>query len=199
MKMNCGVRSFRRGLATIALASAAILPAAVLAGSTCADIDKFYWIDERIATGGQPKPGEFAALKREGFRTIINLREPAEFDAAAEAAEARKLGLGYVSIPVRTADPKDEQVDAFLAAMKDPKIWPAFVHCGSGNRVAAFWLIHRVVVDGWELGNAEQEARLVGLKSANLRAFAYEYICRHSKGEPRPVPVPCANRSAGSN
>jgi len=197
MKTNVGVRSLSRGFATIALAAATILPAAVSAGSTCADIDKFYWIDERIATGGQPKPGELAALKKEGFRTIINLREPSEYDSAAEAAEARRLGLGYVSIPVRTADPKDEQVDTFLAAMKDPKIWPAFVHCGSGNRVAAFWMIHRVLVDGWEPGNAEQEARFVGLKSATLREFAYEYICRHSKAESRSVP--CANRSAGTD
>jgi uncharacterized protein (TIGR01244 family) len=197
MKTNSGVRSLRRGLATIALAAATILPAAASAGSTCADIDKFYWIDERIATGGQPKPGELASVKREGFRTIINLREPTEYDAAAEAAEAQRLGLRYISIPVRTADPKDDQVDAFLAALADRKLLPVFVHCGSGNRVAAFWMIARVLVDGWEFEDAEREARMVGLKSAHLREFAYEYICRHQESEARAIP--CANRGAGTN
>lgn len=198
MKGHAGIKRLGGRLAVIGIAAAVvILPAGVGVGATCAEIEKFYWVDERVATGGQPKPGELAALKKEGFRTIISLREPSEYDAATEAAEARKLGLGYVSIPVRTAAPKDEQVDAFLAAVKDRKIWPAFVHCGSGNRVAAFWMIHRVLVDGWDLGDAEQEARLVGLKSANLREFAYEYICRHAKEEPRPVP--CTNRSSGTD
>jgi uncharacterized protein (TIGR01244 family) len=182
----------------------ALTLAAVLAGTaafvlavTCADIDKFYWIDERIATGGQPTLEQLPSLKKEGFRTIIDLREPSEYDSAAEAAAAKRLGLGYVSIPVRTLDPKDEQVDAFLAVMKDRKVWPAFVHCGTANRVAAFWLIHRVAVDGWEFADAEIEARLLGLKSANLREFAYEYVCRHPKADARPVP--CANRSTGTD
>jgi uncharacterized protein (TIGR01244 family) len=171
--------------------------AAFLIAATCADIDKFYWIDERLATGGQPTLEQFASLKKEGFRTVVNLREPSEHDSIAEAAEARRLGLGYVSIPVRSADPKDEQVDAFLAAMKDRKIWPVFVHCGTANRVAAFWLIHRVLVDGWEFADAENEARLIGLKSANLREFAYEYVCRNSKREPRAVI--CTNRISGTD
>jgi uncharacterized protein (TIGR01244 family) len=171
--------------------------AGFLLAATCADIEKFYWIDERIATGGQPLLDQIPALKKEGFRAIINLREPSEYDAEAEAAAAKRVGLAYVSIPVRAPDPKDEQVDAFLAALKDRKIWPVFVHCGSGNRVAAFWMIHRVLVDGWDVGDAEHEARLVGLKSANLREFAFEYICQHGKTEARPVP--CANRSAGTD
>ena len=185
-------------LRRVALVAAAVaLPVGSWAGSTCADIAKFYWIDDRLATGGQPTLEQFASLKREGFRTIINLREPSEHDAAAEAAEARRLGLGYVSIPVRAAEPRDEQVDAFLAAMKDKKIWPAFVHCGTANRVAAFWLIHRVLVDGWEFSDAENEARLVGLKSANLREFAYEYVCRNTKAAP--PAVVCANRISGTD
>ena len=120
--------------------------AAFLLAATCAEIDKFYWVDDRIATGGQPLLEQIPALKREGFRTIINLREPSEYDAAAEAAEAERLGLRYVSIPFRAVDPKEEPVDKFLATMADRKIWPAFAHCGSGNRIAALWMIHRVVV-----------------------------------------------------
>jgi uncharacterized protein (TIGR01244 family) len=194
--MNAPVRRLSRRTVLLGLAAAA-LSGALWAVSTCADIDKFYWIDERLATGGQPTLEQFASLKKEGFRTVVNLREPSEHDSIAEAAEARRLGLGYVSIPVRSADPKVEQVDAFLAAMKDRKIWPVFVHCGTANRVAAFWLIHRVLVDGWEFADAENEARLIGLKSANLREFAYEYVCRNSKREPRAVI--CTNRISGTD
>jgi uncharacterized protein (TIGR01244 family) len=171
--------------------------AAFLIAATCADIDKFNWIDDRVATGGQPLLEQLPALKREGFRTVINLREPSEYDEATESAEVRRLGLRYLSIPFRAADPKDEPVNEFLAAMKDKKVWPAFVHCGTGNRVGALWMIHRVVVDGWELENAEHEARLIGLKNPNLRAFAHEYICRHGKAEAHSIP--CSNRIAGTN
>lgn len=173
-------------------AAATMFIGAFVFGETGADIDKFNWIDERFATGGQPTLAQLTSLKRNGIRTIINLRELSEHDAAAEAAEAHKLGLGYISIPVRTTDPKEEQVDAFLAAMRDQNIWPVFVHCGSANRAAAFWMIYRVLVDEWKLADAEQEARSVGLKSANLREFAVQYIRRHPKGEPRPLP--CSNR-----
>ena len=84
--------------------------AAFLIAATCAEIDKFYWIDERLATGGQPLLDQLPALKREGFRTIINLREPSEYDEATESAEVRRLGLRYLSIPFRAAAPKDEPV-----------------------------------------------------------------------------------------
>jgi uncharacterized protein (TIGR01244 family) len=187
----------KRMLQSYGLPAAVALFAAAVFGATCAEIDKFYWMDHRVATGGQPKTGELAALKREGFRTIVNLRQTSEYDAEAEAAEARRLGLGYVSIPVDSAAPRDEQVDSFLAAMKDKKLWPVFVHCGSGNRVAAFWMIHRVIVDGWEMGDAEFEARLVGLRSASLLEFAHEYICRYEKAETHAIP--CANRSGGTD
>ncbi|HMA17048.1 MAG TPA: protein tyrosine phosphatase family protein, partial [Thermoanaerobaculia bacterium] len=182
----------KRPILSMGLASSAMLLAVLVLGATCSSIEKFYWIDERIATGGQPKADEIAALKREGFRTIVNLRESTEFDAAAEAAEVERQGLRYISIPVRTAEPRDEQADAFLATLADRKIQPMFVHCGSGNRVGAFWMIARVLVDGWTIEDAEREARMVGLRSANLREFAYEYICRHQKAEARAIP--CSNR-----
>ena len=53
--------------------------------------------------GGQPTPADLAEVVREGVRTVINLRapdEPAEYD---EAAEAARLGLNYVSLPIAGA------------------------------------------------------------------------------------------------
>ena len=71
-------------LRRVALVAAVVaLPVGVWAVSTCADIARFYWIDDRLATGGQQTMEQFASLKREGFRTIINLREPSEHDAGA--------------------------------------------------------------------------------------------------------------------
>jgi len=152
-----------------------------VAGEGVAGVDKSYRVDERVSTGGQPTPAQLATLKDLGFRTVVNLREPEEFDAAGEAAAARDLGLAYVTIPVKTAGPKSEQVDAFLDALKDPAVFPVFLHCGSGNRVGAFWMIRRVIVDRWSVYDAEQEALQIGLKSPNLREFALAEIANRMK------------------
>ena len=58
---------------------------------------------------------------------------------------------------------------------------PVFIHCASANRVGAFWMIRRVLVDGWRLEKAEEEANRVGLRSPHLRSFAHSYIERHRK------------------
>jgi protein tyrosine phosphatase (PTP) superfamily phosphohydrolase (DUF442 family) len=99
----------------------------------------------------------------------------------AEAAKAKELGVRYFPIPVATAEPKDEQADEFLKVTADPKNRPAFIHCASANRVGAFWMIRRVLVDGWKMDDAESEARKMGMHSPNLVEFAHRYIARHSK------------------
>lgn len=170
-------------LAAAGLAAGLAAAAAVQAGEGATAIDKYFRVDDRVATGAQPTLAQLAVLKDEGVRTVINLREPEEFDAAAEAAAVKHLGLVYVSIPVKAADPKPEQVDAFLEATKDPKIYPAFIHCGTGNRVGAFWMIRRVLVDGWNPEEAEKEARQIGLKSPSLRDFALDVIGKRARKE----------------
>jgi uncharacterized protein (TIGR01244 family) len=163
---------------------ALITAAAALAGSASSEIDKFFRVNEQVCTGAQPTRDQLASLKADGVRGVINLREPEEHNIEEEATLAKDLGLLYVSIPVKTAAPKDEQVEAFLKATHDPSLFPLFIHCGSGNRVGAFWMIRRVLVDGWMPERAEEEAKQMGMKSPNLRDFALDYIHRHAKKEP---------------
>jgi protein tyrosine phosphatase (PTP) superfamily phosphohydrolase (DUF442 family) len=51
-----------------------------------------------------------------------------------------------------------------------------FVHCASGNRAAAVWLVRRVLVDGWAVEKASEEAEALGLTSAPLKQFALDYV-----------------------
>ena len=143
----------------------------------------FLRLNEQICTGGQPTMAELERLKRDGVRAVINLRRPSEYNAEEEAAKARELGLRYINIPVDSSDPKDAQVEEFLKATDDSANRPAFIHCGSANRVGAFWMIRRVLRDRWPLEKAEDEAKKIGMRSANLREFALDYIRR------RPVPI----------
>ncbi len=142
-------------------------------------IKNFLRVNEQICTGGQPTMAELEKLKQEGVRAIINLRRPSEYNAEEEAAKARELGLRYINIPVDSSDPKDAQVDEFLKVTDDPANRPAFIHCHSANRVGAFWMIRRVLRDGWSVEKAEDEAKKIGMRNPNPREFALDYIRRH--------------------
>src|SRR5262245_11999450 len=84
------------------------------------DVPKILCVDERFATGGQPGETAFAKLKTAGFRSVLNLRTQAEgADLERERQMTEKAGLRYISIPVTGSDPKPEQADQFLAAVKD--------------------------------------------------------------------------------
>jgi len=145
-------------------------------------IRNFLRIDPNFCTGGQPNMQQLEKLKTEGITTIINLRTADEFNVAQEEAKAKELGLKYFNIPVVYTAPKEEQATEFLKLMADTKNRPVFIHCTAAIRVGAFWLIKRVLQDGWTFENAEQEAQKVGLRNApHLTEFAKAYIEKHRK------------------
>jgi uncharacterized protein (TIGR01244 family) len=163
------------------LAAAALAVAAFASGVD--SVESFYRVDDRVATGAQPTPEQVTSLADEGFQTIINLREEAEFNDGPQARAARDAGMLFLRVPVSKQQPTDAAVDKFLAVTDDESVYPVFIYCGSGNRAAGLWMIRRVLRDGWALADAEAEADRAGLKSAELRDFARDYIRRHAANE----------------
>jgi protein tyrosine phosphatase (PTP) superfamily phosphohydrolase (DUF442 family) len=152
------------------------------ANQEVSEIRNFLRVNKEFCTGGQPRVEHLAKLKEEGVTTIINLRPPSEHRAAEEEEMAKKLGLRYFNIPVVFADPKEEQATEFLRITDDPKNRPAFIHCAGAIRVGAFWMIRRVLRDGWTIEAAEEEARKIGLRqSPHLNEFARKYIEKYRK------------------
>ena len=144
------------------------------------DVPRILCLDERIATGGQPTDAAFAKLAANGYRAVLSLRTASEgVDLKHEQEAVEKAGLRYVSVPVVSSAPKPEQVDEFIRAVKDKANQPMLIHCGSANRVGAFWMIYRVVDQGWAEEKALDEATTIGLTSPVLKAFAHEYILSH--------------------
>lgn len=112
--------------------------------------------------GGQPTPAHLAELVREGVRTVINLRapdEPAEYD---EAAEAARLGLNYVSLPIAGAADLDRaRVREFgHDARREGGV---LIHCGSSNRVGAMIALDATLNRGCSLEAALKRGREAGL------------------------------------
>jgi protein tyrosine phosphatase (PTP) superfamily phosphohydrolase (DUF442 family) len=142
----------------------------------------FTLVSDQFCTGGQPKLEALEKLKSEGVKSILNLRQPSEHRAADEEAKANELGLKYFNIPVVYRDPKEEQVIEFLKITDDPANRPIFIHCTAAIRVGAFWMIRRVLRDGWTVEAAEEEAKKIGLREApHLVEFARNYIEKHPK------------------
>lgn len=152
-----------------------------LAQQELSTIRNYLRVNEQFCTGGQPTMEELEKLKADGIKAIINLRVAAEFNAEEEAAKAKALGLRYFHIPVLSNEPKDAQVVEFLKVAADEANRPMFIHCASANRVGGFWMIRRVLVDGWSVEDALEEAEKIGLRNERTRAFALDYIKRHQK------------------
>ncbi len=145
-------------------------------------IRNFLRVNDQFCTGGQPRIEHLEMLKKDGVKAIINLRQPTEHRADEEEAKAKDLGLRYFNIPVVYRDPKEEQVDEFLRITDDAENRPAFIHCTAAIRVGAFWMIRRVLRDGFTVEAAEKEAEKVGLREApHLNEFARRYIEKHQK------------------
>ena len=143
-------------------------------------IRNFLRVNTEFCTAGQPTVEELSDLKADGIRAVLNLRIPSEHDAAGEEAAVRDLGMNYFNIPVDGANIGDGQVEEFLALTDDESNQPMFIHCGSANRVGAFWMIRRAIRDGWSVSDAEAEADEIGLTSAALKDFALQYIQNHA-------------------
>jgi protein tyrosine phosphatase (PTP) superfamily phosphohydrolase (DUF442 family) len=166
-----------------------ILSAAMFVAAAYAQIQQeqpfifhFTLVSDQFCTGGQPKLEALEKLKSEGVKSILNLRQPSEHRAADEEAKAKELGLKYFNIPVVYRDPKEEQATEFLKITDDPTNRPIFIHCTAAIRVGAFWMIRRVLRDGWTVEAAEEEAKKIGLREApHLVEFARNYIEKHRK------------------
>jgi uncharacterized protein (TIGR01244 family) len=145
-------------------------------------IYNFTLVNEQFCTSGQPKFEALEKLKAEGVKSILNLRTPGEHRAADEEARAKEVGLKYFNIPVVYRDPKEEQATEFLKITDDPANRPMLIHCTAAIRVGAFWMIRRVLRDGWTVEAAEEEARKIGLREApHLTEFAKAYIAKYGK------------------
>ena len=144
------------------------------------EIRNFLRVNKDFCTGGQPKLEHLEKLKAEGVKSIINLRQPSEHRAAEEEARAKEVGLRYFNIPVAYGNPNEDQVTEFLKITDDPDNRPIFIHCTAAIRVGAFWMIRRVLRDGWKIEDAQAEAEKVGLReSPHWVEFARQYIEKH--------------------
>ena len=161
---------------TFAVAASAQVKQQELAG-----VQRYSRVDATVGCGGQTDPSAMAALKKEGYVSVINLRLATEQGAQVEEsrAAAQAAGLKYIHLPFDGASPDPKTVGAFLDAVADKRNQPVFIHCGTANRVGAVWMIKRALQDGWPVEKAQAEGEAIGLSNPRLKEFAASYIKEH--------------------
>lgn len=176
-----------RTMRTLAL----IVPALLVATAASAQVTKetvpgvtnFAKLETTIACAGATTPAAIPEIKKMGYKAVINLRLPNEqgADIDGEVAAAKDAGISFYNLPFNTASPDSAIVERFLDAVSAPANQPAFVHCASGNRAAALWMVKRIAIDHWDGDRAAAEAASLGLTNAALKTFALDYAASHKR------------------
>lgn len=144
-------------------------------------MQKFMQMGEGIFIGGQPEKEDLLDLARQGVKTVIDFREPAETQIS-NASMAGEAHLDYVNIPFNKFTLSDADVTKFRAAL-DEKQGPFLLHCGTGARAGAMMLMKTAVDNGWNSQQALDMATNRGFDCnahPEIKAFFMDYIERHN-------------------
>src|SRR5579862_3798105 len=153
------------------------------ASGTVDGITNLHRIETTVACSGAIKATAVPEIKKFGFASIINLRQPSEDGAnlPEEEAAAKAADIRYYSLPFSSTAPDPAVADKFLDAITAKGSDPAFIHCAGGGRAATMWFIKRLVVDHWDVDRAAKEATDLGMTSPKLKQFAIEYAQTHKR------------------
>lgn len=172
----------RRVISTALLLSTLPVFAQTVVREPVAGVRNFARVETTIACAGAIDAATAVPeIKKLGFVSIINLREETEPGANVEneRAVAEAAGLKYFHVPFNATTPDPKAADAFIAVITSLGVQPALVHCASGGRASAMWLIKRLVVDRWDVERATREATDLGQTSVTLRTFALDYASKY--------------------
>ena len=116
---------------------------------------------ENVATGKKPNMDGLDRLKRNGYRTVIFLHDPAADVAPAKSlCEAR--GLKFVGIPM-AADQLKVASEAFAVALAEKANRPVYVSDDSGDWTGTLWYIHFRATEQMNADAAKVRAASLGL------------------------------------
>lgn len=131
----------------------------------------------RLYRCGEITPRQLERVAHEhGIRTVLSMLDPAHPDSVAERAEAERLGLRWLNVPLKgDGSSNDADRDQIRAILLDSQNAPLLVHCAAGaNRTGLACGMYRIHADGWTVEQVLTEMRTHGFddlpKHENLRA-----------------------------
>src|SRR3989338_6346967 len=106
---------------------------------------------------GQPDSDDLKyVLKKAKVRTVLNLKGSTP---SYEKDLARKFGARLIHMKMNASTPPtEEQLEAYLTLLKDPKTYPLWVHChGGADRTGVMVAIYRMEFENWSKWRAMGE------------------------------------------
>ncbi|HWE37760.1 MAG TPA: sulfur transferase domain-containing protein [Isosphaeraceae bacterium] len=178
--------------------------ATVEAPGAAPGIRRFLVVEPKLAGGSVPSAEGWAWLADKGYKTALDLREPAELKGTDIAAVSHH-GLRYVALPIAAGSITEENVRQFDAEVAQAGARPLFFFDGDGARAAALWYVHLIAVGRMDARSARHEVEQVGRIDSALFASADRYLDKLAAGrraatDPTPPsPTPAAETPAESS
>jgi len=143
-------------------------------------IRNYYPLGDNMATGGQPTPEQFTALKQAGFNVVINLARPDSPGAFSdEAGLMHDLGMVYEHIPVDFKHPAPADLDCFFESMRRHEGKKIFVHCAYNWRVSSFMFLYRTLQRHCPVAEALPDLHAVWRPDHTWQAFINTALAAH--------------------
>jgi protein tyrosine phosphatase (PTP) superfamily phosphohydrolase (DUF442 family) len=120
-------------------------------------------VGEKVTSGLKPTLEGLDWLRANGYRTVLNIRAPAE-DDAADRAQVEKRGLRYLSLAVSPEGLTRQVVDEFNRLVADRDGQPLFVYSKDGMLAGGLWYLHFRTADQESDEVARIKAARLGIK-----------------------------------
>ena len=132
----------------------------------------------RVYFAGQPATADLEQYARLGVRKVINLRMPAEMQAAGfdEAAAVKQAGMEYIHVPFGPQPPTDDDLKKVFAVLQGAGDGKVLLHCASSNRAGLMWSLFRGSQHGLAADDAVSEGKAAGMKNPALEQIAREKL-----------------------
>jgi protein tyrosine phosphatase (PTP) superfamily phosphohydrolase (DUF442 family) len=157
--------------------ASATVPAEPVGLSVSPGIKHFQGLEPNLAGGSLPSNIGLDWLAEKGYKTLIDLREPAS-DEASFITEATRRGLRYLPVPITLKTFDSEHVNRFNAELDQADARPIYFFDAEGDRAGAMWYIRRLTVEKVKVDGktAIQEAKALGLSVHNTWLAASAYL-----------------------
>ena len=116
-------------------------------------------VSDSLFRRAQPHLSHLNELKKLGVTTIVDLRSESAHTRERERAEAKSLGIHFVSIPLGGfSTPSSAQLAEFFTLLREGPPQRVFVHCEFGeDRTGVFIASYRIAFEHWTPDRALEE------------------------------------------
>ena len=123
-------------------------------------IGKYFEYNPFLSSGAQPTADEIAALKADGFQSIVNISPASAGNFLNnEAIIVERLKMDYVHLPVDYNNLRPVYYHVFKGIMNGLKDKKVFVHCGGNIKSSSFLHIYNVLEN-----NIDEKESLITLR-----------------------------------